>query len=110
MFDLRNYISLIKEEVEKVNKEDENWKWKVRTARKGHVFIWWEYIGSEKNDCFILECEDFWMFTRTPEGKMIDCYIVIDGTFLLEDDEVQSIESGIRDAIQAIARFAHDRY
>lgn len=120
MIDLREYEDLIREEVEKVNKRDKNWKWSVKSVCKKRVRIRWGYLVymEEKEDAFILEMQNEdpasgigdWLWAKQPDGDHIECYLVVEGTPNPRVGAECNIKNGIRWAIDEIEYFAHSRY
>ena len=120
MIDLREYEDLIREEVEKVNKRDKNWKWSVKSVGKKRVRIRWGYLVymEEKDDAFILEIDcdlknegiGDWLWAKQPDGDHIECYMVVEGTTNTRIGAECNIKNGIRWAIEEIEHFAHSRY
>ena len=120
MIDLREYEDLIREEVEKVNKRDKNWKWSVKSVGKKRVRIRWGYLVDmgEKEDAFILEMQNEdpasgigdWLWAKQPDGDHIECYLVVEGTPNPRVGAECNIKNGIRWAIDEIEYFAHSRY
>lgn len=120
MIDLREYEDLIREEVQKVNERDNNWKWSVKSVGKKRVRIRWGYLVymEEKDDAFILEidCDQKnegigdWLWAKQPDGDHIECYMVVEGTPNTRIGAECNIKNGIRWAIEEIEHFAHSRY
>lgn len=120
MIDLREYEDLIREEVQKVNERDNNWKWSVKSVGKKRVRIRWGYLVymEEKDDAFILEidCDQKnegigdWLWAKQPDGDHIECYMVVEGTPNPRIGAECNIKNGIRWAIEEIEHFAHSRY
>lgn len=120
MIDLRDYEDLIRAEVQKQNKKDKNWKWSVKSIGKDKVSIRWSYLDylEKKNNCFFLVMENDlegsgignWLWARSPRGGIVECYMVAEGKPNPNIGAEQTIESGIKCAIEDIAYFAHSRY
>lgn len=116
MIDLRNYAELIRTTVEDVNERDLNWKWSVKSIGQKKVRIRWGYLDylDEEQNCFVitLDCDgedDNWLLACLPGGDHIECYMVAEKPNRNIGAE-QTIESGIKDAIDEIAYYAHTRY
>ena len=117
MIDLRKYAELIHSLVAAENKKDANWKWSIKSIGKEKVAIRWGYLDylEETANCFFLmldneeDGEGNWIWARTPHGGIIDCYMVAENPNPRIGAE-QTIESGIRSAIEEIAYYAHSRY
>lgn len=116
MIDLRDYSDLIQTAVQKENERDQNWKWSVKSIGQNKVRIRWGYLDylEEKLNCFLvtLDCDEEagnWIWACLPDGDHIECYMVAEEPNPRIGAE-QSIESGIRDAIEEIAHYAHSRY
>lgn len=111
---LRDYEELIRTEVIKVNVEDPNWIWSVKSFAKNRVRIRWGYLDylQEKDNCFTLDLvpyeEDYTVISHTPEGEMIDGYIVVESENRKPWQE--TFENSIVRSIKAIANYAHSRY
>lgn len=120
MIDLRKYKDLIQEAVAKVDKKDTNWKWSIKYIGKTKVHIRWGYLDymEEKNNCFFLVMENEpkgsgagdWLWARSPNGGIIECYLVVDGKPSGKIGAEMNIKSAIRSAIDEIAYTAHSRY
>ena len=120
MIDLREYEDLIREEVQKVNERDNNWKWSVKSVGKKRVRIRWGYLVymEEKDDAFILEidCDQKnegigdWLWAKQPDGDHIECYLVVEGRPNPRVGAECNIKNAIRWAIDEIEHFAHSRY
>lgn len=120
MIDLREYEDLIREEVQKVNERDNNWKWSVKSVGKKRVRIRWGYLVymEEKDDAFILEIDcdlknegiGDWLWAKQPDGDHIECYMVVEGAPNPRIGAECNIKTGIRWAIEEIEHFAHSRY
>jgi len=116
MIDLRKYSALIREMVAKENEKDLNWKWSVKSIGKKKARIRWGYLDylEEEQNCFILSVDcnkeaGDWIWACLPDGDHIECYMVAEKPNPKIGAE-QTIESGIRDAIEEIAYYAHTRY
>ena len=116
MIDLRDYKDLIRSTVKKIDEKDENWKWAVKSIGKAKVLIRWGYLDylEEKQNCFIitLDCDDElgnWLWANLPDGDHIECYMVAEHPNPKIGAE-QTVKSGIVDAIEEIAYYAHSRY
>lgn len=120
MIDLRKYESLIREKVAEMNKKDPNWKWSIKYLGKTKVHIRWSYLDymEEKNNCFFLVMENEpkdtgvgdWLWAKSPNGGLIECYLVVEGKPNPNIGAEQNIRSGIRDALSEIAYVASSRY
>ncbi|MBR3972979.1 MAG: hypothetical protein IKJ99_03365 [Oscillospiraceae bacterium] len=120
MIDLRKYEKLIREQVAKVNKDDPNWKWSIKYIGKTKVHIRWSYLDylESNNNCFFLVMENEpkgtgigdWLWARSPNGGIIECYLVVEGKPNPNIGAEQTIQSGIKCAISEIAYTAHNRY
>lgn len=120
MIDLRNYADLIRQLVKEEDKKDRNWKWSVKSIGKTKVQICWGYLDylKEKENCFRLEMDNDidgsgvgdWLWARRPHGEIIECYLVVEGTPNPNLGAEQTIQSGIKQAIEEIAYYAHSRY
>lgn len=120
MIDLREYEDLIREEVQKVNERDNNWKWSVKSVGKKRAYIRWGYLDymEEKQNAFILEMENEkvdsdggdWLWAKQPDGDHIECYMVVEGVPNPRIGAECNIKNGIRWAIDEIEHFAHSRY
>ena len=117
IIDLKQYETLIREKVNELNRQDKNWKWKVKSVGKKKCRIFWGYLEymEEKDPCFTLELQadepdDQWLWARHPSHEYIDCYLVVEGKPNPRIGAEQTIESGIVDAIEAIGHVARSRY
>ena len=120
MIDLRKYKDLIREAVAKVDKKDPNWKWSVKYIGKTKAHIRWSYLDylESNNNCFFLVMENEekdtgagdWLWARSPNGGIIETYLVVEGKPNPKLGAEQNIKSAIRDAIDEIAYVAHSRY
>lgn len=117
IIDLKQYETLIREKVNELNRKDKDWKWRVKSIGKKKCRIFWGYLEymEAKEDCFTLELQadepdDQWLWAMQPDGKYIDCYLVVEGKPNPRIGAEQTIESGITDAIEAIGHTARNRY
>lgn len=120
MIDLRKYKDLILEAVAKVDKKDPNWKWSVKYIGKTKVHIRWSYLDycESNNNCFFLVMENEmkgtgtgdWLWARSPNGGIIEAYLVVESKPNPKLGAEQTIKSAIRSAIEEIAYNAHSRY
>ena len=117
MIDLRNYKDYIRELVAEENRKDKNWRWSVKSIGKSLVRIRWGYLDylEEKENCFLIDLDSSiesmdWLHARRPDGGIIECYMVVEGTPNPQVCAEQNIKSGLRDAVWEIADMAHNCY
>ena len=114
MINLKEHANLLKSCVDIENEKDENWKWDIKSLGKNIVHIGWGYLdycgGHDGKKTFTITAETCdalgdTLIARHPHGEMIDS-IVVGGRYA----DVQTIESGIKNIILAIATCAHSQY
>lgn len=117
MIDFRQHKDLIKEEVKKVNDDDQNWKWRVEKVTKHKVLIRWEYLDymeeQHPKNCFSLTVD----YPEDEDLKNAVTYNRPDGTFIdfvtygpEHWDDTRTVEKAIKIAIQEVAEYAHNHY
>ena len=118
MKNFRDYENLIRETIQKISDEDNNWNFTLRSLGKYNVRIRWTYLDylGENENCFMITLrnegddpnEEMFLVSRTPHCKMIN------GHFVSEEDKKkfwqESYESAIKDAIYEISSYAHNYY
>jgi len=113
MIDFRNHKDLIRKTVSEISEADKNWNWSAKYIGKTKVNIRWGYLDylEEKENCFhitgeTLEDNSLLLTLRRPEGGSFD--VVIVGNNIA--DHARTIEDGIKQAVKAIAAYAHYTY
>ena len=120
MMNLKQYEDRLKELVASENDSDENWKWKLKEVTDTKARIWWEYleyIGSE-DECFTIELDiddgsgiGDWLFAKTPEGEIIECWMVTDvWPSSLKIGALCELRGAVNSAVIEITYYAHSRY
>lgn len=112
MMNFKDYEDRIIGYVAVVSERDPHWMWTVRSVTVDKVEINWGYLDYlEEVNNFTLqmgvinpEVAHYFFTARTPNDKMIEGYMD-EGI-----DTKQSFLRDIRDAINAIASYAHSRY
>ena len=116
MLTLRDYESLIRNLVKKIDEEDPNWTWTIMSFSEERVMIRWSYLKGESQDCFMIrlgsydpEFDDYLITSRTPQDKMIDGHIV----HAISDTRrswQESFESALKSSVEKIASYAYLMY
>lgn len=118
MIDLREHKDLICRLVTEENKNDENWKWTVKSIAKSKALIQWgylDYMGEQyPKNCFSITvneyaddeyCQNDVVF-RHPTGDMISFSSFGDKSW----NTARTLDEAIEQAIRGIIHYAHSRY
>ena len=114
MKNFRDYESLIRETINKINDKDENWIWTIHSFGKNCVTLRWGYLDGEKK-YFSIKIEDpidtsdgeMFITSRTPLDKMINGHIT-------HEDHTkawqESYENAIKSSLYECFYYASTRY
>lgn len=114
MKNFRDYESLIRDTVNKINDNDENWVWTVHSFGKCCVTIRWGYLDGEKK-YFSIKLEDpidtsdneAFITSRTPLDEMIGGHIANEEH---SKSWQESYESAIQRSLYECSYYAHHCY
>lgn len=113
MKNLRNYEEIIRSLVERINGEDNNWTFTVKSFAKDRVRIRWSYLDycGEKDNCFSIQLTngdgEYTLYAYTPDNAPITAYDIVESDPKFYQ---YTFEQAIESAIKNIAYYAHSRY